>query len=289
MPPRPLHHQLMIDRDICITEQMDMHLVWTTGQIFLKPIPRFLLDPGFWRAHLPKNSRFQKCALGFLFSYAALISYESDLFIAQDRHLIPKEVEWQDWKTFVKEILQPGTADIDGPQESSKDPQTADIKGFQKSSSELKTAGIYDRIDDRFIYGELRLSRLNKIYRLKQGAIARGYMAQWHQYGTFLQDNLVWVASAIIYITIVLTAMQVGLATKLLGDNDAFQSASYGFTVFSILGPLIVLTLLFFTFCLIFVSNWVVAVNYKQERLRSVGKLSPPNQRGPTKQLVSPA
>jgi hypothetical protein len=32
--------------------------------------------------------------------------------------------------------------------------------------------------------------------------------------------------------------MQVGLATKSLADNDAFQSASYGFTVFSILGPL---------------------------------------------------
>jgi hypothetical protein len=33
--------------------------------------------------------------------------------------------------------------------------------------------------------------------------------------------------------------MQVGLATKKLGGNLAFQSLSYGFTVFPILGPLI--------------------------------------------------
>ncbi|RYP16559.1 hypothetical protein DL767_010167 [Monosporascus sp. MG133] len=31
MPPRPLHHQLLLGREIFVTEQMDMHLVWTTG------------------------------------------------------------------------------------------------------------------------------------------------------------------------------------------------------------------------------------------------------------------
>ena len=32
-------------RDMFLTEQMNMHLVWITGQIFLKPILRFLLEP----------------------------------------------------------------------------------------------------------------------------------------------------------------------------------------------------------------------------------------------------
>jgi hypothetical protein len=43
--------------------------------------------------------------------------------------------------------------------------------------------------------------------------------------------------------------MQVGLATKSLADNDAFQSASYGFTVFSILGPLDAACFIFLSFC----------------------------------------
>ncbi|KAM3497642.1 hypothetical protein MY10362_009013 [Beauveria mimosiformis] len=48
LPPRALHHQLLLGRKIFVTEQMDMHLLWTTGRMFLKPIPRFLLESGFW-------------------------------------------------------------------------------------------------------------------------------------------------------------------------------------------------------------------------------------------------
>ncbi|KAH7119436.1 hypothetical protein B0J13DRAFT_629578 [Dactylonectria estremocensis] len=52
MPPRPLHHQLLLSRDVFVTEQMNMHLVWTTTRIFVKPIPRFLLEPCFWTEYL---------------------------------------------------------------------------------------------------------------------------------------------------------------------------------------------------------------------------------------------
>ncbi|KAM3466354.1 hypothetical protein MY5147_009080 [Beauveria neobassiana] len=52
LPPRALHHQLLLGREIFITERLDMHLVWTTGRMFLKPIPRFLLDPAFWARYL---------------------------------------------------------------------------------------------------------------------------------------------------------------------------------------------------------------------------------------------
>lgn len=43
------------------------------------------------------------------------------------------------------------------------------------------------------------------------------------------------------------------------GHNHAFQSASYGFTVFSILGPLIAASIIVLQFCGIFVWNWVKA------------------------------
>jgi hypothetical protein len=46
------------------------------------------------------------------------------------------------------------------------------------------------------------------------------------------------VATATIFAAFVLTAMQVGLATEKLGKNTDFQRASYGFTVFSLVGPI---------------------------------------------------
>ena len=256
MPPRPLHHQLLLSRDIFITEEMDMHLVWTTGRIFLKPIPRFLLEPNFWIEYFSceqdcdcskgvnypgtarecDRRRLWRSALGFLFSYTALISHESDFYIAREKHLLPgdqDEVTWKRWRAFVEQ---------------------------------LETEYIYEKINARFIYGELRLGRLNKIYRFSQRSFLRGYMLHWHQYGTYFEDIFTWLASVTVYIAIALAAMQVGLATKSLADTNAFQSASYGFTVFSILGPLIATALVILVFCYAFLKNWVVAIVYQKMR-----------------------
>ena len=256
MPPRPLHHQLLLSRDIFVTEQMDMHLVWTTGRIFVKPIPRFLLDPNFWTQYIScekdckcskrtslsgtadecDRRRIWRRALGFLFSYAALISHESDFYIAKEKRLLPGEpgeVTWGRWRTLVEQ---------------------------------LETESIYQDIDARFVYGELRLSRLNKIYSISRLSFHRRYMSHWNQYRIFLQDSFAWLACATVYIIIVLTAMQVGLATESLADKGAFQSASYGFTVFSILSPLIAMAFIFLVFCCMFVNNWIITVVYKKER-----------------------
>lgn len=259
VPPRPLHHQLLLNRDVLVTERMDMHLVWTTGRIFLKPIPRFLLEPRFWieclsckqncscsprqqqaalnsadHAQRCNHRRLHMCALGFLFSYAALICHESDFFIAKEKHLLPAEVKWSAWRTLVQQ---------------------------------LKTEDIYPRIDARFFYGELRLSRLNKIYRLSQ---LRSYMSHWQRYGSFFSDNFAWLATATVYVAIVLTAMQVGLATDSLAHNAAFQSASYGFTVFSILGPLAATVLIILAFCYMFMDNWIATVRHRKKRLHAM-------------------
>lgn len=254
MPPRPIHYQLILGRDILVTEDMGMHLVWTTGRIFIKPIPRFLLDPLFWSDCLScpsgcpglrqrENSNQEgvpSCrlglraqALGFLLSYTGLISHESDFFIAQEKHLIPKDVEWPSWKRLVSELL-----DIDN---------------------------IDCKINQRFLYGELRLDRLNKIYILSGRDVFRGYLPSWQQYGAYFRDNLAWLASATVYIAIVLTAMQVGLATS-LSENKAFRSASYGFTIFAILGPLLAAGMILLVFIFTFMDNWFEAVRYKKRR-----------------------
>ncbi|KAI0859649.1 hypothetical protein F4860DRAFT_481762 [Xylaria cubensis] len=231
---------------------MDLHLVWTSGRMFLKPLPRYLLMPSFWTVYLAcphdhpctrftdnpcKHRRAWKCALGFLFSYAALIRHESDFLLAQDRLLIPKEAQWQRWRQLV---------------------------------TELDMEHIYDEVDGRYIYGELRLSRLNKIQYLHPGLPFRAYLSSWRRYGDFLNDQFTLLASATVFVAIVLTAMQVGLATDALKENGPFQSASYGFTVFSIVGPLAAVGLIICTFFCLFVSNWVATVNIDKQRFLHV-------------------
>ncbi|KAI1370357.1 hypothetical protein F4677DRAFT_457928 [Hypoxylon crocopeplum] len=119
---------------------------------------------------------------------------------------------------------------------------------------------IYAKVDTRFLYGKLRLGRLNILYRLSQGVVLRD----------FFHDNFGWLVSITVYIAIVLTAMQVGLATDTLGKDQSFQLALYGFTVFSIVGPLAATGLIVLWFCFIFVYNFVVTVAYKKKRFRNI-------------------
>ncbi|KIW89815.1 uncharacterized protein Z519_09244 [Cladophialophora bantiana CBS 173.52] len=223
---------------------MDMYLVWGSGRIFLKPIPRFILSPDFWRAHLRcqdgcdcskgqkqcTTKTLRRIALGFLLTYAALLSHESDFVIAKDKGLLPKEGDlpkWADWRKFVKEILAPT---------------------------------VYKDIHRRFYYGELRLGRLNAIYVFYRFGY---YMNQWPNYASFLRDQLGWLAATTIYIALVLTAMQVGLATDQLKANDQFMTASYGFSVLAIMGPLVG------GITILLVLVVLVVINWKFEKVKS--------------------
>ncbi|KAH6972564.1 hypothetical protein EDB80DRAFT_900626 [Ilyonectria destructans] len=96
--------------------------------------------------------------------------------------------------------------------------------------------------------GELRLSRLNKIYEFSQTPL-RGYMPRWNHLHRHCLDR------------------NAGLATESLARNDAFQSASHGFTVFSILGPLVAASFIMLAFCSIFIRNWIKAINCVKRRL----------------------
>ncbi|KAH7025298.1 uncharacterized protein B0I36DRAFT_417557 [Microdochium trichocladiopsis] len=162
--------------------------------------------------------------------------HESDFHIAKEKCLLPQEVQWQSWRTVVKEVLG--------------------------------TKHIYSSIDPRFHYGELRLSRLNKIYFLWKTPLRR-YMSRWTRYGSFFGDSFAWLASSTVYIAIVLTAMQVGLATE-LQNSDAFQSVPYGFTVFSILGPLVAAGVILVVFFSMFVDNWVATRRYERKRMQII-------------------
>ncbi|KAF1733542.1 hypothetical protein CRV24_007446 [Beauveria bassiana] len=102
------------------------------------------------------------------------------------------------------------------------------------------------------------------VHDIRPGTDADARIHGSDRYGAFFHDHFAWLASAIVYIAIVLTAMQVGLAAESLGHNKAFQSASYGFTVFSILGPLIAASVIVLQFYSIFLWNWMKAFHQKE-------------------------
>ncbi|KAL3473034.1 hypothetical protein BJX99DRAFT_249205 [Aspergillus californicus] len=258
-PPRPLHYQLVLQREITICEKMDMHLVWGSGRIFLKPIPLYLLSKEFWGRNLvcregcecrfntssagPRQIQ-RSIAVGFLLTYAALLTYESDFVIAKERGLLPGSLtsndtnpttKWNEWQQLVRELL-------------------ASSSSSSSFSSPPSPSAVYKPIHRRFRHGELRLGRLNAIYILT--GKGRLYMNQWPTYASFLRDQLSWLATATIYIALVLTAMQVGLATDRLRGNEVYMSAAYGASVFAILGPLVMCGALFFVLLVFFVKNW---------------------------------
>lgn len=148
--------------------------------------------------------------MGFLYTYACLVSYESDFRIANENHLLPcrfdsSPITWEDWKEFVREILIQYNKDDSHP---------------------------------RFHRAELRLARLNNVHRITQLPPFEPYLRDRRNFGSVFRDNITWLSTATIFVALVLTAMQVGLATDQLKNSESFMAASEGFTVFAILAPL---------------------------------------------------
>lgn len=223
--PRPLHYQVVKEREIVVTEQLDLHLVWSSAKsswILIKPLPRFLFCPVFWQMEVCPHRHLYETALGFLMSYVALIEREVDYNLAINHGLIPKEITWSGWLTIVHEIL-------------CALPQGIAFGPAIVPSAEV--TGGDARVNKRFHYGELRLGRLNWIYRLVLGEI-RGYHSGCTTYGSFMRENINSLITLFAYTTIVLSAMQVGLATQPLTENYSFGMASYVFSIFSIVAPL---------------------------------------------------
>jgi hypothetical protein len=238
---RPLHEQNMIGREIIATEEADLHLVWRGTRIYIKPLPEFLLCYGMWEHHLCKNEQLFKNACGLLLSYLWLVRHKSDLEVAHNKSLLSTEIQWEGWTALSREILM-----------------NIDNKSLHG-------------INPRYKYGELRLQRLNYIYRFSPKTwsftnFLRGYLYGYHEYSTFFQRNTAWLLASFAYITIVLTAMQVGLATPDLGNNRAFRKASYVFTVFSILSPLAVLSGVMGTVIVLAINNYLYTVSQKKRR-----------------------
>lgn len=215
-------------RKLIINERTEMHLVLdkASGRLYVKPIPATLFIPRFWNEYLTcaqgcechgkkyqlvvdeppegycTRRRMRMVALGLLYSYAALISYESDFYIAKEAHLLPACIDWPQWQHIVYQ---------------------------------LDTDKIYHRIHPRFIYGELRSIWLDLALVLTAQRFRSHFGGDWDHLSARIWSRISFLAPATIFIGLVLSAMQVGHNTPQLEKSGAFQEASYVFSIFSIL------------------------------------------------------
>jgi hypothetical protein len=202
---RPLHRQQLLGREIIITEDPNEHLVWHKTRIFIKPLPIFLVDLDCWTRKICKTKQLYEAACGFLLSYVWLVRHESDLRIAHEKGLLPDFINWATWTEFINEFLE-----------------HIDLQSLSE-------------VSPRYQYGELRLSRLNKIYyvtRFTWRDFIRGYMTTSTWYQDSLARNFVWLLGVFAVMSVALSAMQVVLATAQGGK--AFENASYGFAIASL-------------------------------------------------------
>lgn len=209
----PLHHQRLKGRDVLITERPDLHLLWYYERIFIKPIPKCLLSYTFWTTQLqsakdPRRRELQMEAYGFLRTYTELIVHESDFNLARDLGLLPQlpePVTWESWCLF--------------------------SRGFRP---------LRDRhVALRYHYGEIRLTRLNALHTITRGC---NYQQMHHNYSTFLSG----VGAPFLFffgaVTVLLTALQTGLAAY--PENSRYIDLSSPVVVTSVVAALLSLGLL---------------------------------------------
>ncbi|CAJ2504429.1 Uu.00g118230.m01.CDS01 [Anthostomella pinea] len=81
-----LHRQLVKQRAVIVTEDPKLHLVWIHNQIFIKPLPRYIVSYAFWRDYMGDDGKdahdIHRAALGYLRTWLYLVRYESDFRIA---------------------------------------------------------------------------------------------------------------------------------------------------------------------------------------------------------------
>ena len=216
-----LHAQVLKGREIVLTENPELHLVWADGRIFIKPIPRYLLSHAFWITHLTPQSpshiasihhgypseALVRATLGYMRTYHYLIQHESDFNIAKKSHLLP----------------------FDNPDIT--------IESFHQFIAGFGDLGD-DDVSPRYSYGALRLPRLNlwaKVF-LHRFQFYQIY-PQYSQYFARFYAPILFLFGLL---SVALSAMQVGLQANNANGNGenrwaAFQSASLWFAVANLL------------------------------------------------------
>ncbi|KAK5659172.1 hypothetical protein OQA88_1262 [Cercophora sp. LCS_1] len=206
---KSLHRHTVARRHIVLTESPSEHLISDYSVIFIKPLPEYLLCHDFWERHLSRDPVLHSNACGLFLSYTWLVAYKTDFDIAKESRLIPEGLTWHAWTALATDFLD-----------------YVDASGTQLVSK-------------RYLYGELRMSRINYVYKLIPSLWfthnpMRGFMPTSMWNGSFMERNVGRMFGVFVFFSLILSAMQVGLATSQLGDEPAFIRAAYGFAVASL-------------------------------------------------------
>ncbi|OJJ51916.1 hypothetical protein ASPSYDRAFT_63077 [Aspergillus sydowii CBS 593.65] len=234
----PLHRQRVKGRQIVVTEDPRLHLVWIDDRIFLKPVPQYITSYVFWDTFMNNPSKdgaavkLRKAALGYLRTYFYLIQYESDLRIAQDPALclIPKKVTWPQFCQFTAHLNDITDNEVSG----------------------------------RYHYGEIRLTRLNYYAPVLLGKSQ--YQRVNYQYRAYFARIQGPLISAFAFFSILLNCMQVNLAAS---DSDERYASALLFACCYWLSTLIgcvtgaLLLMLVFLFFFKVIGEWRFAIAHR--------------------------
>jgi hypothetical protein len=184
----PLHNQIVRGREIVVTEDPGLHLLWYYDRVFIKPLPPYLTSHAFWKEYLcretPASTDLRRAALGYVRSYFHLIKSQSDIYIAEEKNLIPKGLD-------AKALLR-----------------------FLHSFGSVSD----DDVTLRYRHGELRLSRINLFIKFYEFRLFYRKM-QW-QYSDYLNSLVAPLAFTFALVSVALSAMQVVLAAQPPNGNQ---------------------------------------------------------------------
>ncbi|TGZ85135.1 hypothetical protein EX30DRAFT_337537 [Ascodesmis nigricans] len=206
-PIRPLHQRRADSHQIILDESPDWHLVCWRDGLCIKPLPPFLLDFDFFQTHIASSPELWAAAAGYLLTWTQLVRHQSDYRVAVELGLVPDGIEWASfaaWLADVRYHLDP-TRMGDGV-----------------------------RIHKRYEYGELWLKELCIIGALVNGWNHR-YYHLFSDYVSFGLANYAQLLSVFAVVGLVLSALQVGLATDQGLPPGWFADMSWGLSVASCL------------------------------------------------------
>ncbi|KAL9619330.1 MAG: hypothetical protein Q9160_006010 [Pyrenula sp. 1 TL-2023] len=238
----PLHRQRVKQRDITVTEDPKLHLVWFHDRIFIKPLPRYLLSFNFWNDHLPGPSNNQTlvlstprqtiraAALGYLRNWCFLIKHESDFKIAQDHalQLIPADLTWAQFCAI-----------------------RSRLHSIPNTSVSL-----------RYYFGEIRLTRLN--FYAKFVLHKRAYQRMNAQYGAYFAQFYAPILFVLGICSVLLNCMQVTLTAERAGDLERhwalFRDTCLWFSINCSILMVVLVLVLGLLFLYKFVAEWKRAI-----------------------------
>jgi hypothetical protein len=223
-----LHHQKVLCREVILSERSDLHLVWFDRIIYIKPLPMNFLNYNFINTVVLPDAILYGNVLGLLYSYMMLIQHASDLSLAHELGLMSKKVEWIPWRQFRTAFL--------GNISSSRVPRTL--------------------MNQRFEYGELRLARLNYIYRLSFRGLK--YFTTHREYTTYLREYTAAGITLFAFVTVALTAMQVVVGMN--GVSQALIQTSFRFSIVVLFVVAIFSLAVSLIFAILFLINAILAI-----------------------------